>query len=130
MGALCVAWIHAGQQAAILTGALTLYLDASFIISGVADLIELDKSGSVRMILGWIVAGAVMLVETQDRIAGMPAPGNCHDLPSPVGDPAKEKVPSAVMNEGDLSLLTYDVVWLTSVPSGGCDGPTRCPRQP
>ncbi|ALV46221.1 hypothetical protein MB46_12735 [Arthrobacter alpinus] len=57
-------------------GALTLYVGASFIISGVSDLVESEKSGaaSIRMALGWgwIAAGLVVLFWAGGAMAVLP----------------------------------------------------------
>lgn len=76
VGALCV-WLGFTLATKPLSslGALTLYVGASFIVSGIADLID-GKSGSggMRMLLGWgwIVAGAVVLLWAGGTMAVLP----------------------------------------------------------
>ncbi|WP_211481641.1 lipase family protein [Arthrobacter alpinus] len=58
-------------------GALTFYMGASFIISGISDLVESEKFGaaSIRMMLGWgwIAAGVVVLAWVGGTMAVLPA---------------------------------------------------------
>lgn len=65
VGLLCViiGWSLATKPLSSL-GALIFYVGASFVVSGIAELIEDEKSGSgtARMILGWGWVGAGVLV--------------------------------------------------------------------
>lgn len=77
VGALCV-WLGFTLATKPLSslGALTFYLGASFIISGIADLIDDAESGSgaMRMVLGWgwSAAGAVVLLWAGGAMAVLP----------------------------------------------------------
>ena len=77
VGALCV-WLGFTLATKPLSslGALTFYVGASFIISGIADLIDDEESGSgaMRMVLGWgwIAAGAVVLLWAGGVMAVIP----------------------------------------------------------
>ncbi|POH72047.1 lipase family protein [Arthrobacter glacialis] len=124
VGALCV-WLGITLASKPLSslGALTFYLGASFIISGVADLIELDESDSVRMILGWgwIVAGAVMLVWTGGTMAVLPAfvaislivSGLIRGIDGirGVGRPADERLAATIFALADLILGVVALAW-------------------
>lgn len=77
MGGLCV-WLGFTLATKPLSslGALTFYVGTSFIISGIADLIDDEESGSgaMRMVLGWgwIAAGAVVLIWAGGAMAVLP----------------------------------------------------------
>lgn len=77
VGGLCV-WLGFTLVTKPLSslGALTLYVGASFIITGVSDLIETEKSGSagIRMALGWgwVAAGLVVLFWAGGAMAVLP----------------------------------------------------------
>ncbi|AIY01556.1 hypothetical protein ART_1957 [Arthrobacter sp. PAMC 25486] len=77
VGAVCV-WLGFSLATKPLSslGALTFYVGASFIIAGIADLIDDEKAGSgrLRMVLGggWIAAGVVVILWVGGAIAVLP----------------------------------------------------------
>jgi uncharacterized membrane protein HdeD (DUF308 family)/alpha-beta hydrolase superfamily lysophospholipase len=126
VGVLCV-WLGFSLATKPLSslGALTLYAGASFIFSGISDLIESEKSGSggIRMALGWgwISAGLVVLLWAGGAMAVLPVFIAASLIVSGVirgigairgkGRPADERVSAIILALADLIFGVVALAW-------------------
>ena len=126
VGGLCI-WLGLTLATKPLSslGALTFYAGASFIISGISDLIENEKSGSggIRMVLGWgwVAAGLVVLFWAGGAMAVLPVfiaaslivSGVIRAMGAIRGKvrPADERVSAIILALADLIFGVVALVW-------------------
>lgn len=124
VGALCV-WLGFSLATKPLSSldALTFYVGASFITSGVAELLERGESGASRMAMGWgwMAAGAVVLVWAGGTMAVLPvfvavalmAAGLIRGIGAIRGParPADERISALVFALADLILGVVALAW-------------------
>lgn len=126
VGALCV-WLGFTLATRPLSslGALTFYVGASFIVTGIADLMDGGKAGpgATRWLLGWgwIAAGAVVLLWAGGTMAVLPVfiavslllsgVVRCVEAVRGAGKPADERIATLVFALADLILGAAALAW-------------------